>query len=148
MSPLVRLGLLALLVAAAGCNRTGPEIPKDVKDSAGTAESRDGIDTVTIDPNTAFVGSAVDANGDIATPQREFAVGDTVYISVPSKGRRMGSPVEVFWFHDDGKSRKDERKAIQGAFTVFELQAADPGTYNTEVDVDGRPVALVEFVVR
>jgi hypothetical protein len=54
----------------------------------------------------------------------------------------------VFWFHDDGKSRKDERKAIQGAFTVFELQAADPGTYNTEVDVDGRPVALVEFVVR
>jgi len=148
MTPFARLGLLAILVATAGCNVSGPDIPKAVDGKDQAAESREGIDTVTIDPNAAFVGSAVDVNGDIATPQREFAVGDTVYISVPSKGHRVGSPVEVFWFHDDGKSRKDDRKAIQGAFTAFELQAADPGTYNTEVDINGRPVALVEFVVR
>ena len=148
MTPFARLGLLALALAAAGCNRTGPDIPKAMDEESGTAAAREGVDTVTIDPNAAFVGSAVDANGNIATPQREFAVGDTVYISVPSKGRRMGSPVEVFWFHDDGKSRKDERKVIQGAYTVFELQPADPGTYNPEVDIDGRPVGLVEFVVR
>ena len=54
----------------------------------------------------------------------------------------------MFWFHDDGRSRIDDRKVIAGANTVFELVAADPGPYNVEVDANGRPVALVQFEVK
>lgn len=149
MRPMQRL-TVALLIACglAACNRKGPELPTEVKDPVEENTGREGVDTVTVDPNGAFVGAAVDGNGEIATPQREFKAGDTVYISVPSKGRKMGSQVEVFWFHDDGKSRKDEAKRIEGPFTVFEFKPVDAGKYNTEVDVNGRPIALVEFAVQ
>lgn len=139
--------LFALALVA--CNRQGPELPKQVDGAAAEGDSgRQGVDTVVVDPNAAFVGGALAENGDIATPQREFAVGDTVYVSVPSKGRRMGSQLEVFWFHSDGRSRKDEQKRMEAAFTAFEFQPEEAGRYNVEVDVNGRPIALVEFEVR
>jgi len=137
--------VIALTLVA--CNRQGPEIPKPVGDGSGQ-DGGDGVQTVVVDPNGAFVGAAVGAAGEITTPQRAFNAGDTVYVSVPSKGRRLGSPVEVFWFHDDGKSRKDEQKRIAGSFTVFEFQPTDPGQYNVEVDVGGRAIALVDFLVK
>lgn len=142
--------LTVVLLIACGlvaCNRKGPEVPTEVKDAAAEAGT-DGIGTVTVDPNAAFVGAEVDGAGEIAKPQREFKPGDTVYISVPSKGRQLGSSLEIFWFHDDGRSRKDETKRIDGPFTVFEFKPEDAGKYNTEVDVNGRPIALVEFEVK
>ena len=36
----------------------------------------------------------------------------------------------------------------EGPFTVFEYTPEDAGKYNTEVDVNGRPIALVEFEVK
>ena len=149
MRPMQRL-TVALLIACglAACNRNGPEPTTKKKNHEEENTGREGVDTVTVDPNGAFVGAAVAGGGEIATPQREFEAGDTVYISVPSKGRKMGSQVEVFWFHDDGKSRKDEAKRIEGPFTVFEFKPEDAGKYNTEVDVNGRPIALVEFAVQ
>ena len=144
LRPLAAL-LLALTLVA--CNRQGPELPTSVEDGAAQ-DGGDGLQTVVVDPNAAFVGAAVDAAGDIATRQNQFNAGDTVYLSVPSKGRRLGSRVEVFWFHEDGKSRKDEFKTITGPFTVFEFQPSDPGRYNVEVDVNARAIALVEFLVK
>lgn len=144
---LLAIGLMSCTLLA--CNRQGPEVPDAVDQEHEHADERhDGVDTVVVDPNAAFVGSAVDEAGEIATPNRQFAVGDTVYISVPSKGRTLGSQLEVFWFHDDGRSRKEEKKAIEGPFTVFEFKPADAGKYNTEVDVNGRPISLVEFEVK
>ena len=149
MNTMLRLlATLLLTLAVMACNRQGPEIPKPVADGEGQAQNGDGVQTVVVDPNAAFVGAAVDAAGDITTPQREFNTGDTVYISVPSKGRKLGSKVEVFWFHDDGTSRKDEAKPIAGPFTVFEFQPIDPGSYNVEVDAGGRAIALVEFQLK
>ena len=142
---MLAMGLALLLVA--GCNRQGPELPTGVEQDSADSDIN-GVGTYIIDPNAAFVGSAVDAAGEIATPAREFSPGQTVYISVPSKGRKLGSELEIFWFHADGISRKEERKRIEGAFTVFEFQPSDTGKYNTEVDVSGRPVGLVEFEVK
>lgn len=151
MPRLARLSVLLLAaVALAACNRQGPQLPtgQGKTADADASQREGGIDTVTVDPNAAFVGAAVDANGEIAEPAREFKVGQTVYVSVPSKGRKLGSEVEVFWFHQDRRSRKDERKPISGPFTVFEFQPTETGQYNTEVDVNGRPIALVQFEVK
>lgn len=148
MTPMQRLTVALLLACGlVACNRKGPELPTDVKATADAANS-EGVEPVVVDPNAAFVGAAVDGAGEITQPQREFKSGETVYISVPSKGRQLGSSVEIFWFHDDGRSRKDETKRIEGPFTVFEFAPKDAGKYNTEVDVNGRPIALVEFEVK
>jgi len=148
MQPLPRLTIVLLLACGLlACNRQGPELPTgETQQADGSAH--DGVNTVTVDPNAAFVGAEVDAAGEIVKPQREFKVGDTIFISVPSKGRQLGSQLEIFWFHDDGRSRKDEAKRIEGPFTVFEYTPEDAGKYNTEVDVNGRPIALVEFEVK
>ena len=147
-NPLRILAASALLLSLAACNRQGPELPAAVDSTKNAADNANGVDTVVVSPTAAFVGSALDENGDIATPQRDFAVADTVYVSVPSKGRRLGDRLEVFWFHQDGRSRKDEIKNIAGPFTAFEFQPSEVGKYNVEVDVNNRPIALVEFEVK
>ena len=147
MRHLARLPAIALLACLLlACNREGPDLSK-AEQAAAQQSEREGVETVVVDPN-AFVGSALTENGDIATAQREFALGDTVYLSVPSKGRRLGSQLEVFWFHEDGRSRKDDQKRIEGPFSAFEYVPEEAGRYNVEVAVSGRTVGLVEFEVR
>lgn len=141
------LSIVLLACALAACNRQGPEQPTAI-DPSPAQENPNGIGTVEVQPNVAFVGSAVDDHGDLVTPQHDFATGSTVYVSVPTKGRALGSRIEVFWFHDDGRSRKDEAKKIAGPFTAFEFQPSEAGKYNVEVDVNNRPIALVEFEVK
>ncbi len=149
MAPLSRFPVIALLCCLAlACNRQAPELPTGSDAETEEDSGREGVDTVVVDPNAAFVGSALTETGEIATPQREFNVGDTVYLSVPSKGRRLGSGLEVFWFHSDGRSRRDDQKRIEGPFTALEFVPEEAGQYNVEVAVDGRTVGLVEFEVR
>ncbi len=142
------LGVVLLAGALVACNRQGPEQPTAIDSNPASNEDPNGIGTVEVLPNTAFIGSAIDDRGDLVTPQHSFATGSTVYVSVPSKGRKMGDRMEVFWFHEDGRSRKDEDKKIAGPFTAFEFQPSEAGKYNVEVDVNNRPIALVEFEVR
>ncbi len=149
MTPIRRTLSLALLSCAlAGCNRQGPEAPAAIDAHPAQKDDPSGFGTVEVKPNVAFVGSAIDDRGDLVKQQHDFAVGATVYVSVPTKGRRMGSQMEVFWFHEDGKSRKDEHKKIAGPFTAFDFEAKDAGKYNVEVDLNSRPIALVEFEVK
>lgn len=142
------LGLLLLACALAACNRQGPDVPTAIDETPAPTENPNGIGTVEVAPNVAFVGSAIDDRGDLLTPQQNFVVGDTVYVSVPSKGRKLGDQMEVFWFHDDGKSRKEDAKRIAGPFTAFEFKPTEAAKYNVEVDVNNRPIALVEFEVK
>ena len=150
MKTIVRMlaGALVLLVVA-GCNRQGPEVPRAVDDNKSADDYGDGVQSVVVNPNAAKVGSAIDDRGQISTPAQEFTVGQTIFISVPTQyGRKVGDRLEVFWFHEDGRSRKDDAKPIAGPFTAFELIAKDAGPYNVEVDANGRPIALVQFTVK
>ena len=94
------------------------------------------------------MGSALARDQSIATPKTQFAVGETVYLSVPGKNKPPGSNIEVFWFHQDGKSRKDESKQMIGTNVAFEFVAQEAGKYNVEIDVNGRPIGLTEFTVQ
>ena len=142
------LGLVMLAGVLAACNRQGPDVPTAIDTNPAPKENPNGIGTVEVANDAAFIGSAIDDRGDLVTPQLEFTTGATVYVSVPSKGRKMGDQMEVFWFHDDGQSRKDETKKIEGPFTAFEFKPSEAGKYNVEVDVNNRPIALVEFEVK
>lgn len=147
MHPSIRLlaiGVLACAVLA--CNRQGPELPVQGAAEAD-ADGAAGVETVVVDPNAGFLGTSINENGEIVSPQRQFKLGETVYLSVPSKGRRLGSALEVFWFHEDGVSRKNEPKRIEGAFTTFEFSPEEAGRYNVELALDGRTFGLVEFEV-
>lgn len=149
MTPTQRiLSLVLLACALSACNRQGLEQPTAIDTDPAPREDSNGIGTVEVAPNTAFVGSAIDDLGDLVTPQHDFSVDSTVYVSVPTKGRKIGDRMEVFWFHEDGLSRKDEHKKIAGQFTAFEFQPTEVGKYNVEVDVNNRPIALVEFEVK
>lgn len=142
-------GSVLLLLALAACNRQGPEAPKPIDENPAAQEKPDGVESVVVSPDAARVGSAVDESGDIPTEVRAFDVGQKIYISVPTKfGRKIGDKLEIFWFHDDNRSRRDEQKAIAGPFTVFEFTATDAGAYNVEVASNGRPIALVQFEVK
>ncbi len=142
------LSLALLTCALAACNRQGPEVPTAIDSHASQKENPNGVGTVEVGPNVAFVGAEINDQGDLVTPQHEFTVGATVYVSVPSKGRKLGEQMEVFWFHEDGRSRKEEHKKIAGPFTAFDYAPKDAGKYNVEVDVNNRPIALVQFEVK
>jgi len=150
MTPTLRIaGPALLLLALAACNRQGPEVPKAVDDNQAVEEENAGIESVVVSPDAAKVGSEIDATGDIVTEVREFKVGQKIYISAPTKfGRRIGEKLEIFWFHEDNRSRRDETKQIAGPFTVFEFTPTDAGPYNVEIAANGRPIALVQFEVK
>ena len=142
------LGLVLLAGALVACNRQGLEQPATVDTNPAAQENPNGIGTVEVANDAAFIGSAIDDRGDLVTPQFTFAIDSTVYVSVPSKGRKLGDRMEVFWFHEDGRSRKEEQKDIAGPFTAFEFKPTEAGAYNVEVGVNNRPIALVEFEVK
>ena len=142
-------GSALLLLALAACNRQGPDVPKPVDDNKEFRDQADGIESVVVSPDAAKVGSEVDGAGDIANEVRTFDAGQKVYISVPAKfGRKIGDKLEIFWFHDDHRSRHEEQKQIAGPFTVFEFAPTDVGAYNVEIAANGRPIALVQFEVK
>lgn len=149
MNPKSLVALALGCVLLAGCNRRGPEIPKEVQASSEQRDAGDGIESVVVNPEAAHAGSAIDQAGDLVERADQFAVGQSIYVSVPTKfGLRDGQTLEIFWFHDDGRSRKDETRKIEGPFTAFEFVAQDAGKYNVEVAASGRPIALVQFEVR
>ena len=150
MTPTLRIaGSALLLLALAACNRQGPDVPKPVEDKKTAPDLGDGVESVVVSPNAAKVGSEADDAGDIVTASRAFEAGQKVFISVPAKfGRKVGDKLEIFWFHDDGRSRRDEAKQIAGPFTLFEFTPTDAGPYNVEIAANGRPIALVQFEVK
>ena len=150
MTPTLRIaGSTLLLLALVACNRQGADVPKAVDDNKDVQDQSEGIQSVMVSPDAAKVGSEVDPAGEIVAEVREFQPGQKVHISVPTKfGRKLGDKLEIFWFHDDGRSRKDDTKNIEGEVTLFEFIAHDAGPYNVEVAANGRPIALVQFTVK
>ena len=87
--------------------------------------------------------------GELTVRLEALEAAQKVFISVPTKyERKIGDKLEIFWFHDDGRSRREEQKQIAGPFTLFEFAPADAGAYNVEVSANGKPLALVQFEVK
>lgn len=111
----------------------------------------DAVIPVTVAADAFGIGSTLGANNQAASPKPVYAVGETVYASLPARRYRSGSTVNVYWTYQDGLSQKEETKKVSGEFVTFEFSQADgmkPGKYNVEIGVDDKPVGIVDFVVQ
>ena len=111
----------------------------------------DAVLPVTVAADAFKIGSTVGANSEAAMPKPAYAIGDTVYASLPARRYRKGSTANVYWTYQDGLSQKEETKEISGEFVTFAFSKADgmkPGKYNVEIGVDDKPVGIVDFVVQ
>ena len=147
MNILVRFLAAGLMVSLlASCNRDSLQLPEKVEEAKD--DGREASDAFVVSATAAKIGAAVDDQGAISEPQTSFAIGDTVFLSMEAKGRRLGDRVRVFWFHEDGKSRKEEEKTLTGPYVHFEYQPEETGVFHTEVDVNDNPIGLVDFEVK
>lgn len=136
---------LAMLVLS-GCNRDGMQLPGAVEEAQ--QDDRASNDPFVVAGDAGKVGAAVDGNGDISEPKVVFAPNETVYVSMDAKGRRQGDRVRVFWFHADGLSRKEEEKRIEGPFVAFDYVPTEAGRFRIAIDLNDRPIGLVDFEVQ
>ncbi len=111
----------------------------------------DAVLPVTVAADAFTIGSALGTGNQATAAKPAYALGDTVYASLPAGRYRKGSTANVYWTYQDGLSQKEEAKDISGEFVTFEFGKADgmkPGKYNVEIGVDDKPVGIVDFVVQ
>lgn len=149
MNTMFRLSVIGfMLCTLMACNRDKLQLPGAVEETADEYANRDAAAPFIVSGTAGKVGAAVAENGDISEPKTVFAPDEKVYVSMNAKGRRQGDRVRVYWFHSDGLSRKEEEKKIEGPFVAFDFVPAESGKFSIEIDVNDRPIGLVDFEVK
>lgn len=159
------LALAALVLALSACKKDEPA-PVATDAGTGTEEAlppgqpptppveppADAVIPVTVSANAFAVGSAQGPDGAAISPKASYTMNDTVYASLPGGKYPNGAIARIYWTSaKDGNSHKEEEKTIASGPTSFEFSQADgmkPGTYNVEIDVNDRPVGIVDVVVK
>jgi hypothetical protein len=98
------------------------------------------------------LGRSIDPDGAVSANTTSFVPGDTVYVSVHTKGAGSGV-IRVKWTMGTTVLGEPEKKVkyTDVAATEFHLQSAAGfpiGDYNVEVFFNGQPVASRPFHVR
>ncbi|WP_152984205.1 hypothetical protein [Stenotrophomonas nitritireducens] len=159
-----------LAVALAACGGSSDELNPDDAALLGEAAPADAgvvapvsaaappvaaqvVEQVVLSKDAVLVGSALNTDGAVSAAKPEYAVGDTVYASVPVGGHAPGKEVAIYWFSEKGASIKNERKPIlAGAnFVSFSLSKADgmeAGGYTVQADIGDAPVGMADFTVK
>lgn len=156
----------ALLVAFAlmGCRQEAPEPVEDAAAVADDAElapgqpaappvepPADAVMPVTVSANAFPIGSVLGADGTATAPKATYSVNDTLYASLPAGKFPSGANARIYWtFAKDGMSHKEEEKKVGAGPVNFEFSQADGlkvGKYNVQIDVNDRPVGIVDVVV-
>lgn len=100
-----------------------------------------------------MVGKAVGPDGAVTTAVAMYSPGDTVHASIPTSTYAAGSDVAVYWNFQDGSSVMEEHRPIQPGerYVTFNLSNPNglrPGKYTVRMDVDKKPVEVVDFFVK
>ena len=156
------ISVLALGLAA--CKKDEAKAPLPISEAEAEQEAAneaypalpveppaDAVLPVTVAADAFNIGSALGTGNQATAAKPAYALGDTVYASLPAGRYRKGSTANVYWTYQDGLSQKEETKDISGEFVTFEFNKADgmkPGKYNVEIGVDDKPVGIVDFVVQ
>lgn len=156
---------LALVLALGACR---PDAPTTETPSATTADEEelapgqpaappleppaDAVMPVTVAANAFPVGSALGADGAATATKPTYSVNDTLYASLPAGRFPSGAVARVYWtFAQDGTSHKEEDKTIGSGPLSFEFSKADglkAGEYNVQIDVNDRPIGIVDVIVQ
>lgn len=159
--PLLLAATLALALPA--CDQRPPEaledVPAEGADAAGASTGAatgapvaappsvpsEDLEQVTVAADAVRVGTAVGPDGAATAPKPVYALSDVVYASARANGA-----AKVYWTYQDGTSHKEEEKPANGIVT-FQFGRADgmqAGAYSVEIDIDGVPVGITDFVVK
>ena len=157
---------IALLVALAlaGCRKEAAETDATPATAAEDAElapgqpeapplepPADAVLPVTVAANAFPIGSALSPDGAATTPKPTYSVNDTLYASLPAGKFPSGATARIYWtFAKDGMSHKEEEQKVGTGPVHFEFSKADglkAGEYNVQIDVNDRPVGIVDVIV-
>lgn len=99
-----------------------------------------------------IIGSAVNADGSIATQVTEFAAGTPIWISMKLNNPPRGSMARVDWFDSKGKSLAAERKEATAGTAYLTFKSVDtsswkPGKYRVEAWMGGDKVDEKSFTI-
>lgn len=166
-SPRALLLPLALLFALSACQPKGPaeEVAADSAAAEQDAElapgqpaapppepSADAVLPVTVAANAFPVGSAAGPDGAATAAKPTYSLNDTLYASLPAGRFPAGGTARVYWtYAKDGLSHKEEEKKIGSGPVLFQFSKADglrAGEYNVQIDVNDRPVGIVDMIVQ
>ena len=154
---------LALALVLTACNKPAPEASTTPAPTASNAPPPgpqplpatpppDAVMPVEVKADAIAVGSALGPNQAITAPKPMYSTSDTIYVSMPTKGQPAGGKAHVYWTAaQTGLSVKEEDKPLSGDFINFQISSADglkPGSYNVEIDVNDKPVGIVDFKVQ
>ena len=159
------IALLVALSLVAGCRQESP----DAGEAAQTATTEgvelepgqppappieppaDAVLPVTVAANAFPIGSALSPEGAAIASKPIYTVDDTLYASVPAGKFPSGATARVYWtFAKDGTSHKEEEKQVGSGPLHFEFSKADglkAGQYNVEIDINDRPIGIVDVGV-
>lgn len=157
--------LAALVLAFSACKKDEPApvagdaapvteeaLPPGQSPTPPVEPPADAVLPVTVSAHAFPVGSALSADGAAISPKASYALGDTLYASIPGGKYPNGAIARVYWtYAADGTSHKEEEKTVGSGATNFEFGQADgmkAGKYNVEIHVNDKPVGIVDMVVQ
>lgn len=127
------------------------ELPPGQSPAPPVEPPADAVIPVTVSADAVKVGSSQNPDQSAASPKQSYGTADTVYASARTGGYPVGAKAYVYWTYEDGLTHKEEEKAVSGDVVSFRFSQADgmkPGKYNVEIDINDKPVGIVDFVVR
>lgn len=154
MTTLRRLGVLAGLLALAGCDRTAP--PPSARPTAPATPAAAAAAQPAVRVTRLDLGNAIGADGRVVQPDVRFAPHDTLYASVGFRGRdALAHAVVARWTYLDTRQvvwEEGKTLLLPGVTsTLFQLAKPSgwpPGAYRLELLVDGTLAQARAFEVR
>lgn len=155
---------ILLALALVGCRQETPDTdaaqataPEDVELAPGQPQAlpveppADAVLPVTVAANAFPIGSVLSPEGAATTPKATYSVNDTLYASIPAGKFPSGATARIYWtYAKDGTSHKEEEKEVGSGPVNFQFSKADglkAGEYNVEIDINDRPIGIVDVVV-
>ena len=99
------------------------------------------------------IGSAIDAARRVTSPQTTFAPGDTIYVSVETRGASPGATLTARWTYQDGQLVNESSQSLESGANVSEFHIAKPsgwpaGRYQLQVLAGAASAGVRTFEVR
>lgn len=140
---------LLLLLSVGACNRKNDAVVNDTTSLGGTPDSGP------IRVSDIEVGRRIGPDKKINDQTDDFAVRDTIYVSVATEGASTGSRLSAKWTFNDKQVVDSSSQSISptGGTTVteFHITKATPwpkGKYKVEILLDGVSAGTKDFEVK
>ncbi|MEA2723513.1 MAG: hypothetical protein QOH59_1284 [Gemmatimonadales bacterium] len=159
MRHVVRVGLVMLVVVAAGCG--GGDTSKAgmaaaaARDSAAKADSARAEETSkNLKITNVMIGKRIGEGSRVTEPTFQFEPVDTVYVSIGTVGSPDSAVFSAHWTNQKGEVIDSSVKRIQPKgrenteIHAFRAKGWAPGAYRITVYADGDSVDTKTFAVR